>query len=144
MALNVGDRLGRYDVTALRRCFEKDPRQRVQAIGDVRLAMEGAFETTVQATSVPTEGASAQLRVWQRPVAAALIVLVLAAITGIAVWGLKPQTLSRPLVRFAITPPAPELGISNAAPAPRSKASASVGPTPRCRENGSQRSRGCP
>ena len=88
MALNVGDRLGHHDVTALRRCFEKDPRQRVQAIGDVRLAMEGAFETTVQAT--------------------------------------------------------PELGISNAAPAPRSKASASVGPTPRCRENGSQRSRGCP
>ena len=30
----------------LRRCLQKDPRQRVQAIGDVRLALEGAFETT--------------------------------------------------------------------------------------------------
>ena len=28
--------------TYLRRCLQKDPRQRVQAIGDVRLAMEGA------------------------------------------------------------------------------------------------------
>ena len=30
----------------IRRCLQKDSRQRVQAIGDVRLAMEGAFETT--------------------------------------------------------------------------------------------------
>ena len=30
----------------LRRCLQKDPRQRVRDIGDVRLAMEGAFETT--------------------------------------------------------------------------------------------------
>ena len=32
--------------TYLRRCLQKDPRQRVQAIGDVRLALEGAFEAT--------------------------------------------------------------------------------------------------
>jgi len=31
-------------LTYLRRCLQKDPLQRVQAIGDVRLAMEGAFE----------------------------------------------------------------------------------------------------
>ena len=103
--------------TYLRRCLQKDPRERIRDIGDVRLAMEGAFETTVQATPVPTEGASAQLRVWQRRVPAALSGLVLAALTGVAVWGLKPQTLARPLVRFAITPPGPEwLGISNNAP----------------------------
>jgi serine/threonine protein kinase len=29
--------------TYLRRCVQKDPRQRVQAIGDVRLALEGVF-----------------------------------------------------------------------------------------------------
>ena len=29
----------------LRMCLQKDPRQRAQAIGDVRLALEGAFET---------------------------------------------------------------------------------------------------
>ena len=101
--------------TFLRQCLQKTPQRRIRDIGDVRLAMEGVFETTVQATPAPTEGASAELRVWQRPVPAALSVLVLAALTGVAVWGLKPQTLSRPLVRFAITPPAPEwLGISKA------------------------------
>ena len=31
-------------LTYLRRCLQKDPLQRVQAIGDVRLAVEGAFE----------------------------------------------------------------------------------------------------
>ncbi len=31
----------------LERCFQKDPRTRVRDIGDVQLAMEGAFETTV-------------------------------------------------------------------------------------------------
>jgi serine/threonine-protein kinase len=30
--------------TYLKRCLHKDPKQRVQAIGDVRLALEGAFE----------------------------------------------------------------------------------------------------
>ena len=102
--------------TVLRRCLEKDPTQRIRDIGDVRLAMEGAFETTVTALS---ETATApQLRVWQRPVPAALSVLVLAALTGVAGWGLKPQAppSPRPLVRFAITPPAPELGISNTSP----------------------------
>jgi serine/threonine-protein kinase len=32
-------------VTVLRRCLEKDPARRVRDIGDVRLALEGAFET---------------------------------------------------------------------------------------------------
>jgi serine/threonine-protein kinase len=32
--------------TYLRRCLHKDARQRVQAIGDVRLALEGAFDTS--------------------------------------------------------------------------------------------------
>ena len=35
--------------TYIRRCLQKDPRQRVQAIGDVRLALEGAFETAASA-----------------------------------------------------------------------------------------------
>ena len=36
----------------LTRCLQKDPRQRVQAIGDVRLALEGAFDTAA-APAVP-------------------------------------------------------------------------------------------
>ena len=47
--------------TYLRRCLQKDPRQRVQAIGDVRLALEGAFETPVDQTAAP-----AAVALWQR------------------------------------------------------------------------------
>ena len=39
--------------TYIRRCLQKDPRQRVQAIGDVRLALEGAFETALPQTAAP-------------------------------------------------------------------------------------------
>jgi hypothetical protein len=34
-------------VTYLKRCLHKDARQRVQSIGDVRLALEGAFDVAV-------------------------------------------------------------------------------------------------
>ena len=37
----------------LRRCLQKNPKQRVHDIADVRLAMEGAFETTVSAAAAP-------------------------------------------------------------------------------------------
>ncbi len=46
----------------LRACLQQDPKQRVQAIEDVRLAMEGAFETTVTVTS--DAAAAPQLQVW--------------------------------------------------------------------------------
>ena len=48
--------------TYLHRCLQKDPRQRVRDIGDLRLAMEGAFETTVGAPSEP--GVAPTLPVW--------------------------------------------------------------------------------
>jgi serine/threonine protein kinase len=47
--------------TYLQRCLHKDPRQRLQAIGDMRLALEGAFEP-------PVERGASTMRVWQRPV----------------------------------------------------------------------------
>ena len=43
-------------LTYLRRCLHKDPRQRVQAIGDVRLALEGAFETATSQTIADATG----------------------------------------------------------------------------------------
>ena len=91
----------------VRQCLEKDPKQRVQAVGDVRLAMEGAFETTV--TERAEAAAALPRQVWQRPVPAALIVLLLVAITGLAVWSLKPQARAgpQPLKRYAISKPPP-------------------------------------
>jgi serine/threonine protein kinase len=37
----------------LSRCLQKDPRQRVQAIGDIRLAMEGAFDIAAPQAAAP-------------------------------------------------------------------------------------------
>ena len=47
----------------VRRCLEKEPTQRVHAVGDIRLAMAGAFETTVTADAGPTDLPRPQ--VWQ-------------------------------------------------------------------------------
>ena len=51
--------------TVLDRCLEKNPNRRIRDIGDVSLAMEGAFETTVTAPSEPTAGPT--LQVWAAP-----------------------------------------------------------------------------
>jgi len=89
----------------LRRCLQKNPRQRVRDIGDVRLAMEGAFETTVSATVEPT--AAPQHQVWQRPAVVAMIALGAAGVAGLAVWAAtRPEPVPPPdLVQFAIVPP---------------------------------------
>ena len=91
--------------TYLRRCLEKEPNQRIRDIGDLRLAMEGAFETTVSAPSEPT--AAPRIQLWQRPVPLMLIGLVLLAIGGLAVWGLvRPAAAPGGTVtRFPFTPP---------------------------------------
>ena len=87
----------------LHRCLEKDPRQRIRDIGDVRLAMEGASETTECA---PSEPIAQQLQVWQRSSAVAVIVLTAATITGVGVWSVmrQPDTPAE-IVRFAIAAP---------------------------------------
>ena len=92
---------------ALRVCLKKDPRQRVQAIGDVRLAMQGAFETAVPR---PAESSAAPaLHMWQRPLPAALVVAIVAAVSGLVVWGaVRPDPPAPRLARFEISLPAAE------------------------------------
>ena len=61
----------------LRRCLQKNPKQRIRDIGDVSLAMEGAFETSAtpaEPTVVPT------LQVWQRPTTAIAVPLGLTTV----------------------------------------------------------------
>jgi len=95
--------------TLLRRCLEKDPKQRVHDVADVRLAMEGAFETAV---SISSEQAVAPRRVWQRPVAIAASLAVGLAIGGLAVWALTGPAPAR-MVRLPM-PLADDLNFSNA------------------------------
>ena len=83
----------------LRGCLEKNPKKRVRDIGDVILAMDGTFETTVSAALEPT--AAPTLQIWQRPIPAAIVVLGVAAVASLAVWSLTRPTAPR-VARFPI------------------------------------------
>jgi eukaryotic-like serine/threonine-protein kinase len=63
----------------LRQCLKKDPRQRTQAIGDVRLALEGVFETVVpSAATLASSPSRASRLAWMVATAAVLVAAVLA------------------------------------------------------------------
>ena len=65
----------------LTRCLQKDPRQRVQAIGDVRLALTGAFETAMpQRTTTATSATPRGRLVWMALLASAAVVIVSLAV----------------------------------------------------------------
>ncbi len=66
----------------LKQCLKKDAEQRVGDIRDVRLALEGAFETGV--LQAPASVVVSQPAVWRRPIPVALLT---AAVIGLAVWG---------------------------------------------------------
>ena len=54
-----------HSCTFIRRCLHKDPRQRIHDIADVRLALEGAFETAApQATATSSAPARTRWRGW--------------------------------------------------------------------------------
>jgi serine/threonine-protein kinase len=68
--------------TYLARCLQKDPRQRVQAIGDVRLALEGAFEASPSPAAAPVVVTG-----WRRTALVGVAaVIVSGAIVGSLTW----------------------------------------------------------
>ena len=80
----------------LRLCLEKDARERVADIRDVRLSLRGAFETT---SPQMAEAAAVSRSVWRQalPFAATAIGAVL--ISGLTVWvGMRPEP--QPVNRF--------------------------------------------
>jgi Tol biopolymer transport system component len=79
--------------TVLRRCLQKDPTQRVRDMGDVRLALDGAF------TSETTAAAPAPARTGRRIIELAAVGLLAAIAAGAAVWW---STRTEPPVRYAI------------------------------------------
>ena len=90
--------------TVLRRCLEKDPSQRIRDVGDVRLAMAGAFETTVAAQSDANVATPSHF--WQRPVSALGILVVAVLVAVFAGWRLsRPDIIPVDVMRFVIPPP---------------------------------------
>ena len=85
----------------LKRYLEKDPTRRVRDIGDVRLAMEGAFDSGASAEAVASPPA------WRLSIGIAVAAaLALSVITGLAVWSLSSSDPSpRPLARFSLPLP---------------------------------------
>jgi serine/threonine protein kinase len=63
----------------LRVCLQKDPRQRAQAIGDVRLALDGAFETAAPASASP----SSTPRAWMAAFAIAVLGIIALAVPAL-------------------------------------------------------------
>ena len=85
--------------TYLRRCLQKDPRQRVRDIGDVRLALEGAFETPLQ------PGAASSGVSWKPLLPAALGAFVLGGVMA-WVWAASGEAPSPArLESFEVTTP---------------------------------------
>ena len=87
--------------TYLKCCLQKDPRQRVQAIGDVRLALEGAFDTAVP-TTAPTVAAA-----WRRVTLVGVAAVVASgAIVGSLVWfaARRAEPVPPRVSRLQVTP----------------------------------------
>ncbi|MGH9254882.1 MAG: protein kinase domain-containing protein [Vicinamibacterales bacterium] len=81
----------------LRRCLHKDPKQRIGDIRDVRLALEGAFETAAPQVA---QSATAAQPVWRRALPVAATALVTLVVAGLAVWSFWPPVESQVVTRF--------------------------------------------
>jgi len=77
----------------LRRCLQKDAKQRLQHIGDARLELTDVDAVTAGASTA----AGARRRAWPLVVAAAL-----ATVTGVTTWMLAPRSSEVPVRQFAI------------------------------------------
>jgi len=85
----------------LARCLQKEPKQRLSDIRDMRLALDGAFElTTSPAVAVPT-------RSWHRLATAVVVGLCLMASMGLALWSLTRSAPASP-VRLMVPLPVGE------------------------------------
>jgi Tol biopolymer transport system component len=108
--------------TVLQRCLQRDPRQRLRDIGDVRLALEGAFETADgdAGTQRPDRAVVQQQLQDQIAAAVALVrralgrrvawvgvaTLITGAIAGAAVWSATRPVPTPPETRVEINTPA--------------------------------------
>ena len=74
---------------AVQVCLQKDPKRRVRDVSAIRLAMEGAFETTASPSSDAV--IAPRLQIWQRPLPLGLGALLLVLASGLAAWNFAPR-----------------------------------------------------
>lgn len=87
----------------LRRCLEKNPKRRWQAIGDVRAELE-LIASAPRATAASIAPAVPPRPAWRRALPVALAAMAGAALAGAAVWYMKPLPPAA-VTRFSFTLP---------------------------------------
>ena len=86
----------------LRRCLEKDVKERVHDVADFRLAMSGAFDEA--AATSPAHRAGSGRVGWRRAVPLALGTLVVGSLlSGLVVWRVMQPEMPR-VTRFRVSP----------------------------------------
>ncbi len=93
-------------LTCLRRCLEKDSRQRIQAAGDVRLVIGGAFDIPGNAAGDLSSDRPQSSSRWRLGLVAVPVAL-LAAVTGFLVGGGTDEN-ALPVMRTSISLPHPD------------------------------------
>ncbi|HYN10301.1 MAG TPA: protein kinase [Vicinamibacterales bacterium] len=86
----------------VRRCLEKSPKRRWQAIGDLRSEIEAVAATP---RLLPAAGRFEQRPLWRRAIPVALAAVASAALAGVAGWWLRTPA-PQPLARFSFAVPA--------------------------------------
>jgi serine/threonine-protein kinase len=89
---------------AIRRCLTKDPDERWQTARDLALELKWSTEGGSQVTSAPTGTAEGIRARWRGALLWGAVSLLLATVTGLAIWNLKPSP-PRPVSRTVITLP---------------------------------------
>jgi serine/threonine-protein kinase len=90
----------------VRRCLEKQPKRRWQAIGDVRAEID-SIARAPRTEALPAGVARPPRSMWRRALPAVIAAVFVGALAGAAAWRFKPAA-SLAVVRFAVTLPANE------------------------------------
>ena len=72
----------------LRRCLEREPKRRLRDVGEAVIHLEEATTASSRDLVAPSGPTVAQLQVWQRPIPAAIGVLVLVVVSALLAWSL--------------------------------------------------------
>ena len=91
-------------IDLLRRCLEKNPKQRWHAAADVRIELEAAM-ARAQMVNEPRQTAGKSQGIWKRALAVTASLVIAALGAGYTAWMLKPEA-PRSVTRFVI--PLPE------------------------------------
>ena len=83
-------------VASIKRCLIKDRKQRFRDIGDVSLALKGAFDVSPQVASP----VAVSRPLWRRALPVVIAVVVSMLIAGLGIWRLWPSPEPRAVTRF--------------------------------------------